>query len=334
MANGIDCDLAIVGGGLAGSLVALAFARLRPDVCLVLIERDGTLGGNHIWSFFDGDVGARDRWLIDPMIAHRWPQGYEVRFPAYRRRIDTPYNSMTSAALDAHVRQILGDRVVTDAAVQSVEPQRILLADGRTVTARAVLDTLGGRDFAALRCGWQKFVGHALRLRAPHGVDRPVIMDATVEQIDGYRFIYLLPWDDQTLFVEDTYYSDGPELDIPALDARIATYAAGAGWDVETILHRESGALPVVHGGDFDRFWPREDGIARGGVHAGLFHPMTGYSLPDAVAFALWVVDQPLEGLAAATRGRAAAHWRAGRFYRLLAKMLFHAATPENRWPI
>ena len=100
------------------------------------------------------------------------------------------------------------------------------------------------------------------------------------------------------------------------------------------MAHRESGVLPVVHGGDFDRFWPKADPIARAGVRAGLFHPMTGYSLPDGVNFALWLVDQPLVTLAAATRARAAAHWRAGGYYRLLGRMLFGAAAPDQRWRI
>ena len=35
----LDCDLAILGGGLSGGLIALAFAAQRPDVRLLLIER-------------------------------------------------------------------------------------------------------------------------------------------------------------------------------------------------------------------------------------------------------------------------------------------------------
>lgn len=334
MTDGLDYDLAIVGGGLAGSLVALAFAQLRPEVRLLLVERDGALGGNHLWSFFDGDVRAKDRWLVDPLITHRWAQGHEVRFPTYVRRLDTPYNSITSSQLDAHGRKLLGDRVVLDADVTNIAADHVTLADGRIFRARAVLDARGGGDLKELQCGWQKFVGHALRLSAPHGLERPVIMDATVDQLDGYRFVYLLPWDERTLFVEDTYYSDTPDLDGPVLDARIAAYVHAAGWQVETVVHRESGVLPVVQGGDFDRFWPRHDPVARAGVRAGLFHPMTGYSLPDAVAFALWAVEQPLEGLATATRARASAHWRSGGFYRLLARMLFRAAAPDQRWRI
>ncbi|WP_298402057.1 lycopene beta-cyclase CrtY [Sphingobium sp.] len=333
MTDNLDCNLAIIGGGLSGGLIALAFAALRPEVRLLLVEQGDRPGGNHIWSFFDGDVAAADRWLVEPLIAHRWPQGHAVRFPDYERRLDTPYNSATSDRLASALERQLGDRLLTGAEVETVAPDRVTLSDGRVIRAGAVIDARGAGDLSALRCGWQKFVGHALRCDAPHGIDRPVIMDATVDQIDGYRFVYLLPWDDRTIFVEDTYYSDAPDLDAPAIDARIAAYAQAKGWRAE-MIHREQGVLPVVHGGDFDLYWPKDDPVARAGVRGGLFQPMTGYSLPDAVRFALWLAGQPLGGLAGATRAHAKAHWQRGGYYRLLGKMLFGAARPEQRWRI
>ncbi|WP_313801056.1 lycopene beta-cyclase CrtY [Sphingobium sp.] len=337
MATMTDCDLAIVGGGLAGSLIALAFIARHPGATLLLLEQGGGLGGNHIWSFFDSDIQAGDRWLVEPLVARHWAEGHDVRFPGHDRQLATPYNSITSTHLDAYVRKMLGGRLLTDARVAHLTPDAITLSDGQVIRVGAVIDARGGGDLSALRCGWQKFVGQTLRLDAPHGLSRPVIMDATVEQMDGYRFIYLLPWDERTVFVEDTYYSDSPDLDLPALRGRIAAYARTQGWQVAEIVHSESGVLPVVHGGDFDRFWPKDDPVARAGARAGLFQPMTGYSLPDAVRFALRLADDwPMDGalLAHATRGWARAHWRRGSYYRLLGRMLFGAAPPEQRWRI
>lgn len=333
MTEELDCDLAIIGGGLSGGLIALAFAALRPEVRLLLVEQGDRPGGNHVWSFFDGDVAPADRWLIDPLVAHRWPQGHRVDFPGYSRDLATPYNSVTTVQLAVALERSLGERLLTGSTVTAFGPDHVALADGRTIRAKAVIDARGAGDLTTLRCGWQKFVGHALRLDAPHGIDRPVIMDATVDQHDGYRFVYLLPWDDRTIFIEDTYYSDTPDLDTATIDARIATYAQAKGWR-GALIHREQGMLPVVHGGDFDRYWPKDDPVARAGVRAGLFQPMTGYSLPDAVRFARWLADQPLDGLPAATRAYARTHWRRGGYYRLLGKMLFGAARPDQRWRI
>lgn len=336
MTSSLECDLAIIGGGLAGGLIARAFAVERPEVRVLLVEREAGLGGNHIWSFFDGDVADADRWLVDPLVTWRWEDGYDVRFPGHARTLATPYNSIASGRFDAHLRDVLGDRIVTGEAAE-LTPRRVTLADGRTIAAAAVIDARGGGDLSALRCGWQKFVGQTLRLSKPHALQRPVIMDAGVAQIDGYRFVYLLPVAPDRIFIEDTYYSDSPEQDVAAVGARIAAYAVARGWRVEAVEHQETGVLPVVYDGDLDRFWPKDDPVARAGVRAGLFHPMTGYSLPDAVAFALRLAERwPVDGatLARESRASAKAHWRAGGYYRLLGKMLFRAARPDRRFRI
>ena len=67
------------------------------------------------------------------------------------------------------------------------------LVDGRRLTAPLVIDARGPRRSRRLVLGWQKFLGQEVRLAAPHGLARPIIMDATVSQLDGYRFLYVLP---------------------------------------------------------------------------------------------------------------------------------------------
>ena len=42
-------DLAIVGGGLAGGLAALAVHRAHPHMRITLFEAKDSLGGNHRW---------------------------------------------------------------------------------------------------------------------------------------------------------------------------------------------------------------------------------------------------------------------------------------------
>ena len=328
-------DLIIIGGGLAGGLAALALKQARPDLDLVLVE-PGPIGGNHLWSFFASDVAARDAGLVDPLVGHRWPD-YEVRFPGHDRTLGQGYRTIPSEALDAAVRQHVPAARIRQASATALTPTSVTLADGETLHAVAVLDTRGiGAMPGGIGCGWQKFVGQTLTVPAGHGVDRPIVMDARVDQSDGYRFVYCLPFSATEVFVEDTYYSESPDLDPDLLDRRIAAYAAAQGWQVAAVSRRESGVLPVVIGGEFETLWPRHDPVARGGVRAGLFHPLTSYSLPDAVRFAGWLVrDAPLDArLGAATRALAAAHWRRGRFDRLLARMLLRAADPPQRYRV
>lgn len=337
MASGMTCDLAILGGGLAGGVIALALAERRPELRVLLVEGGDRLGGNHIWSFFDSDVDAADRALVAPFVCASW-EGHDVAFPKHRRTLGGRYNSIFSERFDAVVRERLGSRVLTGAQVVAATATTVTLADQRQIVAAGVIDTRGAGDLTLLDLGWQKFVGQELRLAAPHGLDRPMIMDATVPQIDGYRFIYLLPFGPDRLFVEDTYYSDGPELDVPVLSERIASYAAARGWRIAEVVRTETGVLPVVIGGDFEAYWRSGgEGVAKAGVRAGLFHPTTGYSLPDAVRTASLlsgISDFGGANLHRRLHDDAKKRWRQGGFYRLLDAMLFRAAAPAERYRV
>jgi lycopene beta-cyclase len=333
--TGCEQKLVIAGGGLAGSLVALAMAKLRPEVSILLVEAGESFGGNHIWSFFDPDVAEDDRWMVQPMIAASW-DGYDIAFPKRARTLPTRYNSCRSSLLDEYVRTTLRpDQYRLGARIAAVDATGVALEGGERIEGIAAIDARGPGDFGALDLGWQKFVGVEYRLAAPHGLTRPIVMDATVDQTDGYRFVYCLPFAPDRIMVEDTYYSTDPGIDLQQLDARIRTYAEAQGWRIAEVEGRESGLLPVAMGGDFDAFWPDNGGPARIGLHGGFFHPTTGYSLPDAVRIARRIAgEDDLAVLPALLRAEAARLWRERRFYRLLNRMLFRAATPERRYRV
>jgi lycopene beta-cyclase len=325
----------IAGGGLAGCLAALALATRRPEVPLLLVEQGESFGGEHIWSFFDADIAAIDRWLVEPMIAQSWA-GYDVRFPARERTLPTGYASLRSGLLDRRVREVLRpDQYRLGAPIAALEPGAVVLADGKRIEAAAVIDARGPSRLDALDLGWQKFVGREYRLAAPHGLDRPVVMDARVDQADGYRFVYCLPFGADRLLIEDTYYSTLPDLDREATGSRIEAYAVAQGWRIAELEREETGILPVAMDGDFEAFWPRSDPVGRLGLRGGFFHPVTGYSLPDAVRTAMLLTRvADFTVLARILRDEAARLWQKRGFYRLLSRMLFRAAAPAERYRV
>lgn len=331
-----ECDIAIVGGGLAGGLIALALARLRPDIVVKVLEGGDVLGGNHRWSWFDSDLTDEGRGLIEAFRLIRWDAGYDVRFPRCARTLATPYRSLASADFaDALARLLPAGTIRTGADARALDRGGVTLASGERIAARTVIDCRGFAPSPHLTGGWQVFMGRHLRTHAPHGVTRPVIMDATVEQLGGYRFIYLLPLAPDEVFVEDTYYQDAPLLDRAALSDRLDAYCRAQGWD-GTVLGSETGMLPVVTGGDFAAFQraQRIEGVATAGVRGGFTHPLTSYTLPFAVQTALAVAghaDLAGEQLAALLEERARRHWAATRFYRRLGAMLFGAPPTQRR---
>ena len=164
-------------------------------------------------------------------------------------------------------------------------------------------------------------------------------MDACVDQAGGYRFLYVLPFDDRTLLIEDTRYTDGDDLDHDLFRTGVRDYAAQRGWVIETVLREEEGVLPVALDGDIAAHLKRLGPTALSGLRAGLFHPTTGYSLPDAVRLA----DHLAERIEAAPDGPALAQvirrhardvWAQRGFYRLLNRMLFRAARPDQRYRV
>lgn len=327
-------DLLIAGGGLAGGLVALALARTRPGLCVTIVEGAPRLGGNHIWSFFDSDIAPEHRWLIEAVPCRHW-DGHDVRFPGYDRTLQGGYNAIESERFDQAVRAALPVETIVAGRISGLGTQAAVLDDGTRIEAEGVIDARGPRDLAGVDLGWQKFLGQLLQLETPHGLTRPVIMDATVDQSDGYHFVYLLPFGPTELFVEDTSYSTTQELDRDRLRRQISDYAAGHGWRIATVAREEMAALPIAMGGDFGALWPACDRVPRVGMAAGLFQPMTGYSLPDAVRTAALIAQLPdlsSRTLAHALRNHARGTWRKRGFFRLLARLLFRAADPPERY--
>jgi lycopene beta-cyclase len=333
----VKAKLVLVGGGLANSLIAYRILSTDPDFPLLVIEHQSSLGANHTWSFHDSDLNPDQRQWIRPLVAHRWST-HELRFPRRHRVISGGYNTVPSERLHDVVSRVLGDRALLQVKAVEVTPDRVRLDDGTTIEARAVMDGRGDPGGDHLEVGFQKFVGIFVRLAADHGLEGPILMDATVEQIDGYRFIYTLPFSARELLIEDTYYSDGSALDRDGLVDRICSYAAHQQWQIATITGEEAGVLPIVLGGDIEAFWSRgASGVARSGMRAALFHPTTGYSLPEAVTLADEMVRvRHLDGRALydLTRRRSLDHWRRTGYYRLLNRMLFGAAEPEQRYRI
>ena len=332
-------DIAIIGGGLAGGLIALALRRADPSLAVLLVEAEETLGGNHRWSWFESDLPEGGEALLAPFRKTQWPVGYAVLFPQHTRTLDSVYSSLSSVDFDAALRRELAQSTIhTGRRVATLDAGGATLEGGERFDARCVIDARGFIPSDAFEGGWQVFMGRHLRTDTPHELDRPIVMDARVKQHGAFRFLYTLPLAADELFVEDTYYQDTPELDRAALSARIDRYCEAVGWQGDPLAF-ETGVLPVVTGGDLARYQRevRVDGVAMAGARAMIAHPLTSYTLPFAVETALLVAenrDLPGEQMAALLEAHARRVWKRTGFYRMLGKMLFGAAEPAKRYRI
>lgn len=329
-------DIILAGGGLANGLIALRLRQQRPDLRVLLLEADSQPGGNHTWSFHEDDITPGQHGWIAPLVAHRW-QGYDVRFPDLNRTLPGGYLSITSARFADVLTDICGENLHTHAVVTALTPETVTLADGTQLRARAVIDGRGYTPDRHLNTGSQSFLGQEWRLRQPHGLTRPILMDATVNQQGGYRFVYTLPVSATELLIEDTHYIDAARLDLSAARQNIADYARQQGWCLERLIREEQGHLPIMLGGDFPAYWQARDKQPCSGLRAGLFHATTGYSLPHAVALADAIAGSAEINAAAifsVMHRYALRQWHAQRFFRALNRMLFLAGDADKRWRV
>ncbi len=337
-------DVVIVGGGLAGGLCALALRRRRPRLRVALVEAGPDLGGNHTWSFHASDVDEAGAALLDPLVVRRWSK-VAVAFPDHTRTLPIGYASLTSASLAAAVKAAFaadaagGSQLLLGRQVVAMTAGGVELDDGRRLRAGLVLDGRGPPPPPRWveNEGFQKFVGleveveDATAAAAPIDPETALIMDACVPQLDGFRFLYLLPLSPTRLLIEDTYYSDGPELDLALVRGRALAYLERRGIRVRRVLREETGVLGIPFS---DGASPPLGSPVRLGARGGWLHPTTGYTLPVAVRVAATLAaqgpEQALPALAALHRSVQAQ----ARFYRRLNRLLFRAVAPADRWQV
>lgn len=322
-----DIHYVIVGGGLAGSLIALAVGKTR-HARVTLVEQDGALAGNHTWSFHDDDLDEGGHQLVGELVSHRWPR-YRVKFPGYTRAIESGYATISSSRFAAVMSRQLaacGVDVRFIAPATELGAVHVRLGDGAVLRGDVVIDARGpDRPRPGARAGYQKFVGLEIELGADVSLpwDAPLLMDATVPQEGGFRFIYVLPFSKRRVLIEDTVYADDPRLDTRASERTIVEYAERAGVRVGHVIRRETGVLPLPIQDDR----PADAG-AEGpllvGYRGGFFHPATGYSLALSVRVARAIAETRTGAEArAAVAALARALEPQQRFGRLLNRLAF-----------
>ncbi len=326
-----ELELLLVGGGLQAGLIALAVLARRPEARLAVVEAGPSLGGNHTWCLHRAHVPESARTWVEPLFAHHW-NGYEVRFPRLSRTFDVPYAAITSARLAA----VVGDAIAgADGAschlgrrAERTAEHEVELDDGSRLEARVVIDARGPTlEGIAGNSGFQKFLGLEVEFERPHRVERPILMDATVPQRDGFRFFYVLPFSPRRLLVEVTYFSRTADLDRVAARADVLEYAARLG-PIGQVPREETGILSMPW-----KSVPVDPGRSplAAGYRGGWFHPGTGYSLPIALRLACYLGERaPGDVFGPDLTRMYRAQRRQARFAERLNGLLFRCFAPED----
>jgi lycopene beta-cyclase len=292
MARGRRNGILIAGGGLAGSLAALAMARYRPDVPLLIVEERETFGGAGYRSFADAEFGEDGAELIGPLASDRWP-GFYVAFPGFSRKLNVEHGGFGAGEIHrAMVAALQPKQYRLGTKVVAVREDALVLDGGETLKAEGAIDARGATNMSALELLYEARFERDYRFKAPHRVDRPVLVDATIEQGGGLRFFECLPLSEERLLVADICVSERAQPDEQA-GSRLAAYVKARGWAAPRALAEQAGARPLPMGGDFAAFW-RLGGAraAKLGLRGGFIHPVTGRTVADAAGTALLLSRQ------------------------------------------
>ncbi|HTU09397.1 MAG TPA: lycopene beta-cyclase CrtY [Allosphingosinicella sp.] len=292
MARGRRDGIVIAGGGLAGALAALAMARHRPDVPLLVIEEAETFGGTGIRTFSDAELGSDGAGLIGAEAIARWP-GIYLSFPGMNRNLRIDWSGF--GAIDLHRALVetlepkqyrLGTKVV------AVREDALVLDGGEEIKAEGAIDARGPAAIATLELLYEARLEREYVFAAPHKVDRPVLIDANVAQDGALRFMQCIPLAADRLVVGDVMISDRVQPDAEA-GARLDAYVAARGWKNGASEGEHVWVRPLPYGGDFAAFW-RLGGarVAKLGLRGGFVHPVTGRTLGDAVKTAMLLTRQ------------------------------------------
>ncbi len=323
-------DCVIVGGGLAGGLLLEALSHYHPKARVLLLEKSGVLGGNHTWCFHSSDViSPNSEWLMR-LISKSWPS-YEVFFPKYYRKLESEYFAIRSEDFHERLTDKHKNSIRLNQKIKFLDSSTVTLEDGTIFHASCVVDARGWEKNPHGEFGYQKFLGLDVRLKKPHGLQSVRLKDVRVPQTDGYRFIYILPWNENELLIEDTYYSNNPHLDAETVKREILKYLEDQDWELDLIMREEQGSLPLAL--KIDR--SSKTSLLKLGASSGIYQPVTGYTFPQTLERVQALAEhERIDG----EEWKKILNLYDEKFYiqsgylSLLNRMLFKASRPDKRY--
>ena len=327
-----EYDFVLVGGGLQAGLLALAIDHHNPTANVLILEKNKCLFGNHTWSFHRSDISCEWSWISQLSIT-QWP-GYTVHFPGINRIVELPYCSVSSDQFRKTIKRLSINsdrlRVQTEAEVNEVETHCVRTSKGEFL-GKTIVDCRGKTTGGLSGVGYQKFLGLELILDEDWPDLLPTIMEANLDQNDGYRFLYVLPFEPRRILIEDTFFSESSLIDQDQSAKAIESYLKDRRVSRWQVIRREQGCLPMPFTSTCQ---PVTSNQLTGGYAGGWFHAATGFSFALAARFAD-VVASSESDLIGQNVSRLAEKNRFQRtFARFLNRLLFHLVPPSCRHEI
>lgn len=280
----MDADVLIIGAGCAGLSLAVHLMEAgASDLEIVLLDRRSNHVRDRTWCYWSGpdhpfQAAVRQSWNRWRVVTSEGEVERGSRSVTYRCiQADAFYDlALERIESSPNIKLVRG---VSVEALREIEGGvAAVTADGE-FTARRAFDSRPPEPgpVPAGEIHWlQHFVGLEVETDRP-AFDPSVatLMDFRVMDGADIRFMYVLPLNDRTALVEDTFFGGEPRPEseyLESIDRYLAERLGVASW---TETHRERGAIPMSTVPPTVPSSPRVTSI---GLRAGLARPATGYA--------------------------------------------------------
>lgn len=289
-------DFIIAGGGMAGLSLAyhLSQSPLRERSILILDREDKTKN-DRTWCFWERGEGP-----FESIVFRQWPS-VNLYGTTYSGPLDMDgyqYKMIRGIDFYEHVRGQLAKHPAIE--LKQVGVQRIaetpqggfVLADDQPYIADYIFDSTHPLKLDEPHCHnlLQHFKGWIIHTDKPSfDPGQPTMMDFRVAQQDDCRFVYVLPFDNQTALVEYTLFTEAllPEEEYDArLKAYVNDYLTVGNYEV---IETEYGVIPMTDVSVNE--YPAEH-IIRIGTSGGYTKASTGYTFQRTQRYLRDLVNQ------------------------------------------
>jgi lycopene beta-cyclase len=267
--NGTIYENVITGAGCAGLSLVWHLLEAGIESPILLIDSRESYRNDRTWCYWGVEPTP-----FDDLADHSWNTweihadanlqavGFSEKYPYLHLRSDAFYNRVLERiAASPQVRLVLGEKIQS----YRLDGDLVIIStSGGEYRGRRVFDSSGSLKTKGLsetttevqqspvgRVGgrWlQHFLGQRIRVNRPvFHPDRIRLMDHRVDQTRGPHFIYLLPYNESTALIENTYFFNAPLSPFEHRE-EIAHYLAesfGIGRNEYEIIGEESGRIPM-----------------------------------------------------------------------------------------
>ncbi|MFI4819042.1 MAG: lycopene beta-cyclase CrtY [Enterobacterales bacterium] len=274
-------NIIFIGLGLSNGLIAIRLKQHFPDLDILLIEKNLNININKTWSFNFTDINLiKNNWIF-PIIDNFWNK-YIVNFKNYRRIINTEYLTITSYKFYKFIIKYFEKKILFKYVVSILSDHSVKLNNNIILNADIIFDGRGYKKNNNKNLCFQFFFGQEFKLNKYHNIKNPTIMDSTISQKYGYRFLYILPISPYSFIIEDTIYLNSKNLNIKINNNNIFKYIVKNKFNLNKILREEKGKIPIYLYDNFNIFI-KNIKIPCSGLRAGLLNNTTGYSFKYSI---------------------------------------------------